>query len=61
MAYCRDLRELIKLLEGRGKLYRFHEEINKDTELMPFYRVQMRGVPPSGGSQLTRVRILCSP
>lgn len=32
MAYRWDLRELIKLLENRGKLYRFHEEINKGTE-----------------------------
>ncbi len=47
MAYCRDLRELVELLEARGKLYRFREPINKDTELMPFYRIQMRGVPES--------------
>jgi 4-hydroxy-3-polyprenylbenzoate decarboxylase len=44
MAHYRDLRELMAVLEGRGKLYRFKERINKDTELYPLYRVQMRGL-----------------
>lgn len=44
MAY-RDLREFIARLEKLGKFYRYREEINKETELIPFYRVQMRGLP----------------
>lgn len=43
----RDLRELLQILDSRGKIYRFEKEINKDTELMPFYRVQMRGLSDS--------------
>ena len=45
MAYYKDLREFIQLLEERGKLYRYREPINKDTELIPFHRIQMRGLP----------------
>ena len=45
MAHTRDLREFVSYLEGRGKLYRFTEKINKDTELYPLYRIQMRGLP----------------
>lgn len=45
MALARDLREFVRELEVRGKLYRFREQINKETELIPFYRVQMRGLP----------------
>lgn len=44
MALDRDLRELVRLLDERGKLYRFRESVNKDTELYPLYRIQMRGV-----------------
>jgi 4-hydroxy-3-polyprenylbenzoate decarboxylase len=43
----RDLRELIRRLEEQGKLYRFHKRINKETELFPLYRIQMRGLPDS--------------
>ena len=45
MAYYKDVREFVSFLEERGALYRFREPINKDTELIPFYRVQMRGLP----------------
>jgi len=45
MAHTRDLREFVSYLEERGKLYRFTEKINKDTELYPLYRIQMRGLP----------------
>lgn len=44
MAYYRDLRENIKALEARKKLYRIKREINKDTELMPMVRWQFRGL-----------------
>ena len=45
MAYYRDLREFVALLEQRGKLWRYTEPINKETELIPFHRLQLRGVP----------------
>jgi UbiD family decarboxylase len=44
LAYYRDLREFIARLEQQGKLWRFSEPINKDTELIPFHRLQLRGV-----------------
>jgi UbiD family decarboxylase len=45
MAYYRDLREFITLLEENNKLVRIRREINKDTELMPLVRWQFRGLP----------------
>ena len=45
MAYYKDLREFVRFLEERGKLYRYKDPIDKDTELVPFHRVQMRGLP----------------
>ena len=45
MSNFRDLRELVQHLEARGKLYRFKEPVNKDTEIGALFRVQMRGVP----------------
>ncbi|MCL5958283.1 MAG: UbiD family decarboxylase [Chloroflexi bacterium] len=45
MAYLRDLREHVKLLEEEGQLVRIKRQINKDTELMPFVRLQFRGLP----------------
>lgn len=44
MAYYRDLREFITQLERRGKLWRYSDPIDKDTELIPFYRLQLRGL-----------------
>lgn len=45
MGHLKDLREHIRLLEEKGKLVRVKREINKDTELMPFVRLQFRGLP----------------
>ncbi|MBI4523390.1 MAG: UbiD family decarboxylase [Deltaproteobacteria bacterium] len=42
--YYRDVREHLRILEGRGKLVRITREINKDTELMPLVRWQFRGL-----------------
>ncbi len=44
VARMRDLRDFIEALEKRGKLYRFNEPINKDSELYPVFRVQQRGL-----------------
>ena len=44
MAYYKDLREHIKVLEANNKLVRIKREINKDTELMPLVRWQYRGL-----------------
>jgi len=44
MSYYRDLREFVALLEARGKLWRYSEPIDKDTELIPFHRLQLRGL-----------------
>jgi UbiD family decarboxylase len=45
MSNFRDLRELVEHLESCGKVYRFKEPVNKDTEIGALFRVQMRGVP----------------
>ena len=45
MGYYRDLRGFLDDLEARGKLYRFQEPIDKDRELLPLMRVQLRGLP----------------
>ena len=45
MAYYRDLREYIKVLETKGRLVRMDREINKDTELQALVRWQFRGLP----------------
>ncbi|MBI4330650.1 MAG: UbiD family decarboxylase [Chloroflexi bacterium] len=45
MAYYRDLREHIKVLEQHGKLIRIKRPINKDTEMHPLVRLQFRGLP----------------
>ncbi len=44
MAYFKDLREYIKVLEETGNLVRMKRLINKDTELMPLVRWQYRGL-----------------
>jgi UbiD family decarboxylase len=43
--YYSDFRALIDDFERRGKLYRWRERVNKDTELMPLMRLQYRGLP----------------
>ncbi len=45
MTEFRDLRGLLSILEKRGKVYHYRDPINKETELIPFYRIQMRGLP----------------
>jgi UbiD family decarboxylase len=44
MAYYRDLREFIDVLEANGKVHRFSRPVDKDTELMPIARIQSRGL-----------------
>ena len=44
MGYFSDLREFIGELERRGKLQRIKRQVNKDTELMPLFRLQFRGL-----------------
>ncbi|MDZ4245958.1 MAG: UbiD family decarboxylase [Dehalococcoidia bacterium] len=45
MAYYKDMREYVKVLEEKGKLVRIKRTINKDTELHPLVRWQFRGLP----------------
>lgn len=44
MAYWRDLRDFLNELDRRGKLVRWPAPIDKDTELMPLYRLQFQGL-----------------
>ncbi len=44
MAYYRDLRTFLDVLEERGKLYRFTDRVDKDQELLSLLRVQQRGI-----------------
>ena len=46
MAYYRDIREHIAVLEREGKLVRVTQEMNKDTEIHPLVRLQFRGLSP---------------
>lgn len=45
MGYYQDLREFVLHLEKLGKLHRWVQPINKDTELMPVHRCQFLGIP----------------
>lgn len=45
MGYYKDLREYIQALEHEGQLVRVKRQINKDTELIPFVRLQYMGLP----------------
>lgn len=45
MAYYQDLRAFLAELERRGKVHRFPEPIDKDSELAPLLRIQLRGLP----------------
>lgn len=47
MKYYKDLRSFLQILEKRGKLYRFEEPIDKDSEIIPLLRVQLRGLSPA--------------
>ncbi len=45
MAYYKDIREYLEVLDKKGKLRRIHRLINKDTELSPLVRLQYLGLP----------------
>lgn len=45
MKYYKDLREYIDVLKWNGHLVTIKREINKDTELQPLVRWQLRGLP----------------
>ncbi|OGA58704.1 MAG: hypothetical protein A3G81_12340 [Betaproteobacteria bacterium RIFCSPLOWO2_12_FULL_65_14] len=45
MAYYKDIREYLEVLDKNGKLRRIHRLINKDTELSPLVRLQFVGLP----------------
>jgi len=45
MGYYKNIQEHILALERNGKLVRFREPVNKDTELHPMVRLQFRGLP----------------
>ena len=42
--YYHDIRELIQALENRGKMFYIERPIVRETELMPLYRLQFRGL-----------------
>ena len=42
--YYKDVREHLKVLGERDKLFRIKKQINKDTQLMPLVRWQFRGL-----------------
>jgi 4-hydroxy-3-polyprenylbenzoate decarboxylase len=44
MAYYKNLREYLRVLENSGLLYRVTRPINKDTEMHPLVRWQFRGL-----------------
>jgi 4-hydroxy-3-polyprenylbenzoate decarboxylase len=44
MGYYPSLREYIKTLESRGKLFRIEREVCRETELHPLVRWQFRGL-----------------
>lgn len=45
MAYYKDLREYISVLEKNNRLFRIEREIDKDKEMHPLVRWQFRGLP----------------
>ncbi len=45
MEYYKDLREFVQRMNERGLLFRYKDPINKNTELVPFVRIQQRGLP----------------
>lgn len=40
-----DLRQFVSFLERRGKLARLSRTFDKDTEIIPFYRMELLGLP----------------
>lgn len=45
MSYYIDLREFLRVLDEKGKLVRVRRPVVRETELMPLYRLQFRGLP----------------
>ena len=45
MPYYADLREFLAVLEAKGQLVRIRRPVVRETELMPLYRLQFRGLP----------------
>jgi len=45
MAYYKNVRDYLQVLEEAGKLLRIKQPINKDTEMHPLVRLQYRGLP----------------
>jgi 4-hydroxy-3-polyprenylbenzoate decarboxylase len=45
MSYYHDLREFLVVLERSGNLVRIQRPVFRETELMPLYRLQFRGLP----------------
>ncbi|MDP2644287.1 MAG: UbiD family decarboxylase, partial [Desulfobacterales bacterium] len=45
MGYFADLRQYVSFLEEKGKLYRFKDEVVKETEMAPLVLLQYRGLP----------------
>ena len=45
MAQIKNLRDFLAEARRRERLHEFTEPINKESELMPLYRVQTRGLP----------------
>jgi 4-hydroxy-3-polyprenylbenzoate decarboxylase len=45
MGYYPSLREYVRTLENRGKLFRIQREVCRETELHPLVRWQFRGLP----------------
>ena len=45
LSYYKGLRDLVEVLDQKGKLVRVSRPIIKDTELMPLVRLQFRGLP----------------
>ena len=45
MAYYKGLRDLIEVLEQKGKLVKISAPVSRETELMPLVKLQYRGLP----------------
>ena len=56
MAQIKNLRDFLAEVQRRGRLYEFTEPIHKESELMPLYRVQTRGLPEEGFSKMSAER-----
>jgi hypothetical protein len=52
MAQIKNLRDFLAEARRRERLYEFPEPINKESEMMPLYRVQASGLPEEERSVL---------